>query len=112
MCFCIHAATLSLRALRLSLYELPLDALVACASSEELALKPFLLLPSDVKDEAVLVEASADETFKPLNMFFEAGVKLESPVRGLMESALAAKPDLLLLFNPANPENPWKTPPP
>lgn len=63
--------------------------LVACESLEVLALKPFLLLPSDEKDEVVLVEASAEEVFKPLNIFFGPGVKLEFPVRGFMENALA-----------------------
>ena len=83
----------------------------ALGSVEEFALKPFLLLLSDVKDVVALVEASAEEAFKPLNIFDEPGVKLEFPEKGLIDNVLAGKLEVLL-FNPANPENPWKTPPP
>jgi len=38
-------------------------------------------------------------------------VKLEFPGKGFIENALVGKLEVLL-FNPANPENPWKTPPP
>jgi len=37
-------------------------------------------------------------------------VKLEFPEKGLIDNVLAGKVEVL--FNPANPENPWKTPPP
>jgi len=38
-------------------------------------------------------------------------VKLEFPEKGLIDNVLAGKVEVLL-FNPENPENPWKTPPP
>jgi len=43
-------------------------------------------------------------------MFVEPGVRLEFPGKGFTENVLAEKLEVLL-FNPANPENPWKTPP-
>ena len=85
--------------------------LVAFESLEEFALNPFLLLVNAVKDAVVLVDASAEEVFKPLNMFVEPDVKPEFPGKGFTENVLVGKLEVLL-FNPANPENPWKTPPP
>ena len=84
--------------------------MVAFESLEEFAWNPFLLLLNAVKDAVVLVEATAEEVFKPLNIFVELGVKLEFPEKGFTENVLAGKLEVLL-FNPANPENPWKTPP-